>query len=116
MWNIDENTGYLKLPANDIDWIAKNIFNVEINHDINSSYYYYEDNFYYMEGGFGGAGWHIVEIDESKQLDDGKYNITFIVYSMWADELIDTEKKYCIADLKMIDGKKYWTFYKIEKN
>jgi len=116
----DNNTGYFKLPSNDIDWIAENIFNSKINHDINSSDFYYKDDYYYMEGGLGSGIWYETEIEEIQQLDDGRYNVSATISTMAGNELfhdlISAEKRTFVADLKVINGNRQWVFYNIKSS
>lgn len=110
----NKDYSYYKLDADNVDWIAKNIFNVEPNRNMdinNTDTYmngYYYNGYYYTGAGDGGYIGHTAEVLDYKKFDNGKYYVT-IQYNMSYDEL---NENYMLVGLKNINGKKYWSVYK----
>ena len=119
---------YGKVPADEIDWIIKNIFNVtpdRANSTVVSEYsgstfteIYCYDNYYYFSCGDGGdcGSYPVIK---TKQADENNvYIVEFDLFYGDADDGYDDEfngSYKAVCALKMIDGKKYWTFYSIEQ-
>ncbi len=111
---------YFKLKGNDIDWISKNIYNIEPNHSIDIDTLYYDNGYFYILASDGyvyyNDGYTIpcknekytVDIMNYKYYENGRYYIT-IEYSYNSDE---RSINYIEATLKNIDGKRQWTIYK----
>lgn len=120
---------YGKVSADEIDWIIRNIFNVTPNRakatitpDDNFSnaarnIYFYED-YYYFDCGDGGdcASYPVIK---TKRADENNvYTVEFdLFYGMKDDSYADTyDGSYkAVCALKEIGGRKYWTFYSIDK-
>lgn len=106
---------YYKLDADNVDWISKNIYNVEPDHSLDvygdMGMYYYDGDYYIKSGDAGYIG-HTADILDYKKLDNGKYYVT-IQYSMEYDGI---NKNYMLVGLKNINGKKYWSVYKNSLN
>ncbi len=124
-----ESFGYIKLNADDVDWILKNVLNVtpdrsKTDDDFDKSgyhgvfNYYYCDGYYYYEveeGGGGGYGYKVIDCSEQQ---DGSYIVKLSGYNEVAGmnemtEELDEDYVYDIleasATLKEIDGKRVWT-------
>lgn len=105
-----------------VDLSLKTIFNVKPDHDyvLNSEseevYAYYHDGNYYCCGEEGGDGaGPEIEIKNIKAQNDGKYLIDATYY---ISDFEDKEKICDVkvtAEMKTVEGKKLWSFYKIEK-
>lgn len=111
----DKEYYYYKLDADNVDWISKNIYNVEPNHSLDvygdMGMYYYDGDYYIKSGDAGYIG-HTADILDYKKLDNGQYYVT-IQYSMEYDGI---NKNYMLVGLKNINGKKYWSVYKNSLN
>ena len=115
------NHYFVKYPESDVNWIAKNIFNLtqkQLNayknsHMADSADLYYEDGAYYhMTGGVGGPFPTTVKI--TKAWKAGSYY--YIKYKMdygTANQIFthDLYYNYATLKLKTINGKKYWSLY-----
>ncbi len=103
---------YYKLDADNVDWISRNIYNVEPDHsmDIGGDMgMYYYNGYYYIKSGDAGYIGHSADITDYKVLSDGKYYVT-VYYNV--GEGYEQNYNYMVVDLKNIDGKNQWSFYK----
>ena len=124
---------YEYASASQVDWVAKNIFNVKST-DFNEHKRYYDNDgeevevlssykygdYYYAEAPAKGfIPQYDYKVSSYNRLPDGKYEILLDrVKSEYASDL-STEKKNAskiIAGLKNIDGKRVWSYYKIVGN
>ena len=124
---------YDYVSASQVDWVAKNIFNVKST-DFNEHKSYYEngeenvefiafykygDYYYSIAPAKGFTPTYYYKVSSYNRLPDGKYEILLDrVKSEYASDL-STEKKNAskiIAGLKNIDGKRVWSYYKIVGN
>lgn len=111
-------SGFSRAKAEKVEWIIKNILNIEIDRNYQSNKTYYHDGYYYCDNAIGGMEeLYIHKVDSSEKLDDGKYKIKLKLYV----QSYDNNPKYfgeeeLIAALKNIDGKREWSFYKITSN
>lgn len=105
-----------------IDIGLKTVFNVQPDHNYilkskdGEVYAYYYDGYYYFRGDEGGDGaGPEIEINNVKIQSDGKYLIDATYYV--SDP--DGREKICdlkvTAEMKTVEGKSIWSFYKIEK-
>ena len=106
-----------------INWIIKNIFNVEANTITDftqveeeflleyKTSYNYEGNYYFQveDGGDGGVDTDFELIDYNANVD-GTYDVSIAVYD--GDGNYATSLKTTVS-LKLIDGEKYWSVYRI---
>ena len=106
-------------PADKLDWILINIFNVTpdrenatVVNEYGTELYYYDGNYYIAAGDGGDICTEHLEIVD-KQI--GENNVYTVKYSIVSSEnvVLKTYKTECA--LKNIDGEKYWSIYKIEK-
>ena len=113
LMKFDNDNGYVvALPAKNVDWIIKNIFNLDPDHSINDDRVYYKDEYYYFMFFYGGSIGHNTVIKEKTALNDGKYSVICDFYSFVNEnKLLGTV--YMTVDLKEINGNRYWSFYKI---
>ncbi|MBQ7957657.1 MAG: hypothetical protein IJ279_06425 [Clostridia bacterium] len=104
---------YAKYPAQNIDWIIKNIFGLTPDRSISSADnepqhgYYYEGDFY-MNGGEG-IPYTVTFETKFNQLPDGRYKATTIGTGE-ESELFCTINS--IVGLRDIGGKRVWTISK----
>lgn len=124
-----DDFGYVKLNADQVDFILKNILCVEpdrtkTDDDFDTSEYYgvfdyyYNDGFYYYQLEEGGGGGKAPEIMDYKVQPDGGYIVKLSSYNEvdttdpFTGEL-DEDYVYLIyevsASLKEIDGKRIWS-------
>ena len=112
---------YYKFPADNVDWIIKNIFNATPAREAKSNNadmetVYYQDGYYYRMA--GDAGFQSPETKMTYELaKDGKYLIKFVSSYLALEEQGSTNVSthYILADLKMLNDKREWTFYKISQ-
>lgn len=103
---------YFKLNGEEIDWISKNIYNVEPNHNLNEDNFYYDNGYYYITAGDAACGLeHISSVMNYKYFENGRYYIT-VEHCIALDEIGEKSINYMEVDLKNIGGKKQWTIYK----
>ncbi len=116
--------GYLVYPGENVDWILENIFHKTPDHSLretkageNGQKEYtvlcYLNGRYYQESSWYTSGGSIsVEIDSAEQANDGTYTIVCQVTFIGVDGTqADTARYAYICDLRLIDGKRHWTFY-----
>ncbi len=117
--------GFWKIPEENVKWICENIYNIKyeaVTEDVvnESGMRYLHDGFFYQrDPAFGDAGWDEADV-KKYDIVDGKYEIILENYSCYEDwetgdtvrELMKTAK--VTAEIKIIDGEKYWSIYKIE--
>lgn len=109
---------YCIVEAKYIDMAIKNVFNIDPDHsyvlkskDGLVHAYYYNGN-YYFRGDEGGAMNSEAVISNVKVMDDGKYEINATWNIADSGKILDLK---IIAEMKTVEGKSFWSFYKIEK-
>ena len=111
------NYGYEKGTADNLKWICENIYNIDFDEDfIGKEGYVYGDNFYLSCFNAGGAPSSAYDVSSYKKVNN-KYEL--IVDRN--EEEWDTDNYHYIetvkvtAEIKIIDGERYWSIYKIEE-
>ncbi|MBR3835800.1 MAG: hypothetical protein IKJ69_03310 [Clostridia bacterium] len=113
---------YCIVDAEYIDMALKTVFNITPDHnyvlkskDGQVHAYYYDGDYYYRgdEGG-DGAGPEI-DINDIDVMNDGKYSIKATYYVNWGDDREKILDLNVVAEMKTVEGKSLWSFYKIEK-
>lgn len=99
--------GCVKIDAEKVDWLMKNILNVTPDHNYVSNDSYYYDGYYYCATGQGGDGCNVPTVSGKERLSDGKYKMTFNYGNNHSTEIV--------VALKNIDGKREWSFYNIKE-
>ena len=113
---------YMYFPADKVDWLLENAFNVKPQHtELYSetdgekwliSYYY--DGRYYVDT--GDAGWvsPSYRVVNSEKLADGTYKM--LIRSGYEGDFESSNDVYeIVAGVKEYNGKRYWSFYSISK-
>ena len=115
-----------KIPESNVKWICENIYNVEYKSlkegAITEStsgfkmHYLHNGYYYHMEAGFGYGAYWDYEI-ASYTVVDNKYEIIVETYERSFDD--ENYKELCATNkitavIKIIDGQRYWSIYKIE--
>lgn len=121
----DEYAGHLKFKASSVDWIARNIFNVEPTLEMYTEvqtyngyneeycYWYRKGDSYYSQLYIGGReSSYKAEILSKERSDDGKYKVKFKVDEKSFDEKWPVGTFEVTAGLKEVDGKRVWCFEK----
>ena len=130
-WFCGDETGYdyneySVFPGDGVDWVLRNVMNVEPDHDYigeveyddgeTSVWFYYLDGNYYVkdyDGGFESELYY----QRHTVLPDGKVVVDVVEVSYWDDTSavgsLPTDTRVT-AGLKEIDGKRVWSIYKIE--
>ncbi|MBE6782388.1 MAG: zinc ribbon domain-containing protein [Ruminococcaceae bacterium] len=111
---------YYRYSAEEIDWIIKNVFNVEPDRAIYSDdfSYYYSDEYFYIGGGYAGDIGYTYKAENITALDDGKYEVQ--IYGYIDEELSNAYgttsdfKIVATVALKEIDNKRFWSFYSFD--
>ena len=113
---------YRGVYAEYVDTCLATVFNIESDYDYvlrsesGEAYAYYNHGYYYFRGDEGGDGaGPEVKINNIKAQNDGKYLIDATYY---ISDFEDKEKICDVkvtAEMKTVEGKKLWSFYKIEK-
>ena len=115
-----------KIPESNVKWICENIYNVKyesLKEDVITEstsgfkmHYLHNGYYYQIEAGFGyGACWE-AEI-ASYTVVDNRYEMIVETYELSFDD--ENYKELCAinkitAEIKIIDGERYWSIYKIE--
>jgi len=106
-----------QLPADNVNWIVKNIFNVEVKEIIDTDTLYYYDGFYYCMGGDAAYIGHSVGIKKIFVTED-EYTVMECDYYIY-NELTEMNEKEGTVVIKIkqkdIDGSRFWTYYTITK-
>ena len=116
----DDLPVYYRYSAEEIDWIIKNVFNVEPDRTIYSDefLYYYYDEFFYIGGGYTGDMGYDFEVENIKDLGDGKYEVDLLGYTddQYMEYYGDKSDYKIVAtvSLKEVDGKRFWSVYKFD--
>lgn len=94
---------YYKIPEYEIDAIVEE-FCLTANHTVNCDEYYYYDGFYYFEEKtqFESEASYVVDISESKQIQDGRYYVEASVLKE-SNLSEDNRERYAIVS-KNTDG------------
>lgn len=113
-----------RVPKDNIKWICENIFNIEYKETLDysgmnwedSGCYFKDDYLYISDWTATGFPWSEYELDSYK-LTNGKYEAVFDIYE--EDWTGDQDAVYSgtvkvTAEIKIIDGERYWSIYKIE--
>ena len=109
--------GYYKYDGEGLDWILKNIYNVDEKEitdlhkkDADTHYYYNQDYYIWMGGVGGGYGSYLDDIEDL----GGVYQITYhqITIPDGPGHFL-YDKKYALVAYKKIEGKGYWSLYKV---
>lgn len=115
-----ETGDYYKFSKDNVDWIARNIFNISQksinNADLNvyrNGDSYYHGGYYYHEihYGFGDAACYL-DVSNYERLDDGRYVLNIGVVDWFDDEYYANVGKAIVA-MKNVDEKRQWTIYYI---
>lgn len=109
---------YIIINATNVDWLIKNIFNVEpkaeekIIYDKYNKIYKLNGNYYFTCGdGFNEC--YSEEVNISKNTN-GTYTVTYNSV-FWGDDPENAERFEATCMLKSIEGKKQWTFTSIKQ-
>ncbi len=109
---------YSKFNAQNADWILRNVYGVEPDHNLKASYdwtdsddyyMYYYNGYYYVETYATGLEIGPGEYVEVTPGADGIYSLKLEITEM--DYIAGY--KYIKARLKMVDGKKIWEIFEI---
>ena len=118
--------GYAKYSVEDVDWIVKNIFNVEPEKDryIADPYntgeeycfwYKNEDSYYSPLYIYGGGPSYDAVVSGCELLSDGKYSVGITVNETEFDESYIVGQFEIVAGLVEVDSKRVWSFEKWER-
>lgn len=121
----DEYDGHIKYKASDVDWVVRNIYNVEpvmteyftddVNTEDGSEYcvWYRKGDYYYSHlFASGRESGYKSEIISKERTDDGKYKIRLNVVERAFDEQWPVGTYEVVVGLKEVDGKRVWSFEK----
>ncbi|MBQ7957947.1 MAG: zinc ribbon domain-containing protein [Clostridia bacterium] len=105
------NAGYIKFPADKIDWIIENVFGQQPDRDASASMWYYYDDCFYSAVSVSEEPFPIFET-EYKKLPDNRYE--FSSSGKYPD---GTKAKYSVEGvigLAETDGKRIWKIFEIK--
>ena len=125
--DIEDIAGYVKIDADDVDWILENVLCVtpdrtKTSDDFDYSsypnaeeYYYYDGYYYYSarEGGGGADNFHTIGYQYNR---DGSYTVRFTTFNSDSEDEYDVENGmyygYSLfeanASLTDVDGERVW--------
>lgn len=113
-----KEVSYQRLPAQDVDWVLKNILNQQPDHTVNihegDNFVYYYSGYYYYSNINGAAdiGAEAASVEKQVVLSNGKLYLEIRMLPVWAEE--DTGGNiYAVAQLRRSNGVKYWTLEQI---
>lgn len=102
---------YACFPAERVDWIVENVFNVKPYRNAVSSQWYYHEDYYYIASGDGGGSKPELRVTDYKRAgDEFIFELDAIMYE---DEGV-TSKYKVVAQLKFEKNKKYWSVKHLE--
>lgn len=107
---------YLRYPEENVDWVLRNVFNINPIHNWKSNskgfvWAYYENGYYYVnEDGYGLIRGNMY-IENYVENSTGEYYITLKTEEQ--PEYGESQTFYISAALKEIDGERIWSLYKI---
>lgn len=111
---------YNRYKAENVDWIVKNVYGIEPDHNLKvleyngeSVYMYYYDGYYYVAYVATGMAEYFGDFVEKDVDENGVYDLKIEVL-VPDDELVGY--KYVKARLKMVDGEKVWEIIEIEND
>ncbi|MGN0178595.1 MAG: zinc-ribbon domain-containing protein [Monoglobaceae bacterium] len=112
---------YHKLPAEKVDWIIENVFDVFPDHNIycnnycnqeyKSSTIYYEDGYYYVQVEGGDVEGMPVCVFEDENWNDSICSVTGHFYDKEYSENINIATFDAKVQLNIVDGKRVWKIY-----
>ena len=123
-WNLPDNyymqtdpkgkfTGAYKLDANNVDWIIKNVFEMDPDRTLSSEVFYYYGDYLYRRIDLGGGRENIYEIKETKKLENGNYGFTVLTRPSNDLSKKSEERIYFVAKLKNANKiGHYWSISK----
>lgn len=129
IYNGEEYSGHRVFPAENIKWLAKNMFGVELTEKESwfretypdgtkieqCTWYYHKDKYYACFIATGADYITYTKIDKATRSDDGKYKISATLYGreLGDEENVSVDGRFEItAGLKEVDGKRVWCFEK----
>ena len=111
------NYAYYRFDGEGLDWVFKNIYNIdekeisELHNNKGGSIYYYNQDYFTGMGGVGGG--FGVYLDDIEDLG-GVYQISYHQITVPdGPEVLQYDKKYALVAYKKIEGKGYWSLYKV---
>lgn len=109
---------YEKLSEENVKWICENIYNIKYDTNIeynDYSYFYKDGNFYIGSYDVGGNEWDEYKVSSYNTVN-GKYEIVIDTFrhSYETEDVVLVSKLKITAEIKILEGKKYWSFYKVE--
>lgn len=116
------NYNYYRYDGENVDWIIRNVYGVEPNHNlyegmdwyngIDTYAYYHDGNYYvpYLATGWGNGspGEYEVSVNEN-----GMYVLKAEIVDAFDDSVIGY--MYVDAELKTVDGERLWSIHKVYK-
>ncbi|MBQ2903377.1 MAG: RNA polymerase sigma factor [Clostridia bacterium] len=105
--------GYIVFPADNVDWIIKNIFCTIPDRKVQSDHYYYYDGCYYKNIGDRGDYSRYFETVEKKKDSEGIYTIKLRYEAkLFEEDPAEYAGMLTVkAALRETDGKRYWSLY-----
>lgn len=111
------NYAYYRFDGNGLDWVFKNIYNIdekqieELHKKNEGSVYYYDNDYYTSMGGVGGGfGSYLDNIEDL----GGVYQISYHQITVPdGPTVLHYDKKYALVADKIIDGVHYWSLYRV---
>ena len=111
------NYAYYRLDGDRLDWVFKNIYNIdekqiqELHKKTGDSIYYYDQDYYTLMGGVGGG--YGAYLDDIEDLG-GVYQISYHQITVPdGPTVLQYDKKYALVAYKKIDGVHYWSLYRV---
>lgn len=107
---------YCIYPAENIDWIMLNVFNITPDRSIRSDVFYYLNGYYYIgieAMGYDNRDLKVIDVVENA---DGTYTIRIRcdITIMGDEEPSETKYFFVTVALRAFEGRKYWSFYKMK--
>lgn len=111
------NYAYYRFDGNGLDWVFKNIYNIdekeisELHNKNGGSIYYYDNDYFTGMGGVGGGfGSYLDNIEDL----GGVYQISYHQITVPdGPTVLQYDKKYALVAYKKIDGVHYWSIYRV---
>lgn len=112
------NYSYRVYDGNKVDYLIKNVLNTELDHDYQiiikeKVFEYYYQGKYYTPIGSCDIGKSEIRIESFTQNKDGQYVVEY-TYLAGKEEASAMSYSKLTAEIKEMDGKRFWSIYRIE--
>lgn len=103
---------YFRLPVESVEWMLKNVYNLEFDENAGTEKFYIKDGYVYVDTVISGDIPPDIRLVEQKALSDSRTLLIFNEYYYWEDE--PSKQVRIIAEMKNVDGKRVCSLYDVQ--